>query len=84
MPKQTIAFEIDDSLTADQTLAAFAEALKQADATLAEVLAPVLSDLSQDIAVDQDQLLDALYAATAPAPAPDEASAANGKAGEPQ
>ncbi len=84
MPKQTIAFEIDDSLTVDQTLAAFAEALKQADAPLAEVLAPVLSNLSQDIAVDQDQLLEALYAATAPAPAPEEAGAANGEAGEPQ
>lgn len=35
MPKQTIAFEIDDSLTADQMLAAFAEALKQADPPLA-------------------------------------------------
>ena len=84
MPKQTIAFEIDDSLTADQTLAAFAEALKQADLPLAEVLAPVLSDLSQDIAVDQDQLLDALYAATAPAPAPDKAGADNGKADDAQ
>lgn len=82
MPKQTIAFDIDDGLTADQTLAAFAEVLKQADPPLAEVLAPVLSDLSQDIAVDQDQLLDALYAATAPAP--DEAGAANGKAGDAQ
>ncbi len=68
MPKQTIAFEIDDSLTADQTLAAFGEALKQADPPLAQVLAPVLSDLSQDIAVDQDRLLDALYAATSPVP----------------
>ena len=68
MPKQTIVFEIDDSLTVDQTLAVFAEALKQADPPLAEILAPVLSDLSQDIAVDQDQLLDTLYAATAPAP----------------
>ena len=81
MPKQTIAFEIDDSLTADQTLATFAEALKQADPPLAEVLGPVLSDLSQDITVDQDRLLDALYAATAPAPVPDEAGATNGKAG---
>jgi hypothetical protein len=69
MPKQTIAFEIDDNLTADQTLAAFAEAMKQADAPLAEILAPVLSNLSLDIAIDQDQLLDALYAATAPAEA---------------
>jgi hypothetical protein len=69
MPKQTIAFEIDDNLTADQTLAAFAEAMKQADASLAEVLAPLLSDLSLDVAIDQDQLLDALYAATAPADA---------------
>jgi hypothetical protein len=66
MPKQTIVFEIDDSQTADQALTAFAEALKQADPPLAQILAPVLSDLSQDIAVDQDQLLDALYAATAP------------------
>lgn len=66
MPKQTIAFEIDDNLTADQTLAAFAEAMKQADASLAEILAPLLSDLSLDVAIDQDQLLDALYAATAP------------------
>ncbi len=73
MPKPTIAFEIDDSLTADHTLAAFGEALEQADPHLARVLAPVLSDLSQDIAVDQDRLLDALYAATAPVPdhAPD-------------
>ncbi|MDZ4366155.1 MAG: hypothetical protein U0987_03865 [Afipia sp.] len=66
MPKQTIVFEIDDSQTADQALTAFAEALKQADLPLAQILASVLSDLSQDIAVDQDQLLDALYAATAP------------------
>ncbi len=65
MPKQTIAFEIDDNLTADQTLAAFAEAMKQADAPLADILALVLSDLSLDVAIDQDQLLDALYAATA-------------------
>lgn len=69
MAKQTIAFEIDDNLTADQTLAAFAEAMKQADAPLADILAPVLSDLSLDVAIDQDQLLDALYAATAPADA---------------
>lgn len=65
MPKQTIAFEIDDNLTADQTLAAFAETMRQADAPLAEILALVLSDLSLDVAIDQDQLLDALYAATA-------------------
>jgi hypothetical protein len=82
MPKLKIVFEIDDSLTADQTFAAFAEALKQADSPLAEVLAPVLSDLSQDIAVDQDQLLDALYAATAPAP--NEAGAPDAEAGEAQ
>lgn len=44
----------------------------------------MLSDLSQNIAVDQDQLLDALYAATAPAPAQDEVGAANGKAGDAQ
>ena len=69
MPKQTIAFEIDDNLTADQTLAAFAEAMKQADAPLADILTPVLSDLSLDVAIDQDQLLDALYAAIAPASA---------------
>lgn len=69
MPKQIIAFEIDDHLTADQTLVAFAKAMKQADAPLAEILAPVLSDLSLDVAIDQDQLLDALYAATAPADA---------------
>lgn len=69
MPKQTIAFEIDDNLTADQTLAAFAEAMKQADAPLADILALVLSDLSLDVAIDQDQLLDALYAAIAPASA---------------
>ncbi len=82
MLKQTIAFEIDDNLTADQTLAAFAEALKRADPPLAEVLAPVLSDLSQDIAVDQDRLLDALYVATAPVPVID--GAPDAKAGEPQ
>ena len=82
MPKQTIAFEIDDSLTADQTLAAFAEALKQADPPLAEVLAPVLSDLSQDIAIDPDRLLDALYAATAPVP--DGTDAHEDEAGEAQ
>ena len=82
MPKQTIAFEIDDSLTADRTLAAFAEALKQADGPLAKVFAPVLSDISQDIAVDRDQLLDALYAATAPAPVPDEAGTTDGEAGQ--
>ena len=67
--KQAIAFEIDDNLTAEQTLAAFAEAMKQVDAPLAEILAPMLSDLSLDVAIDQDQLLDALYAPTAPADA---------------
>lgn len=36
---------------------------------MAEILAPMLSDLSLDVAIDQDQLLDALYAATAPADA---------------
>lgn len=51
MSKRTIAFEIDDNLTADQTLAAFAEAMKQADAPSAEILAPVLSDLSLDVAI---------------------------------
>jgi hypothetical protein len=69
MPKQTLAFEIDDSLTVDQTVATFGEALKQVDSQLAEVLAPALSDLSQEIAISQDQLLDVLYAATAPAAA---------------
>lgn len=69
MPKQTLAFDIDDSATADQTVATFGEALKQVDPQLTEVLAPALSDFSQEIAVDQDQLLDALFAATAPAAA---------------
>ena len=84
MPKQTIVFEIDDTLTVDQTLVAFAEGLKKADPPLAEVLAPVLSDLSHDIAVDQGPLLDMLYAATAPAPdgagAPDAEPAAGHRA----
>jgi hypothetical protein len=67
MPRQTMAFEIDDSLTTDQNLNAFAEALNQVDPALAAILARNLSDMSQDIAIDQNALLDALYAATAPA-----------------
>jgi len=68
MPKHTLTFEIDDGLTVDQTITVFGEALRQADPQLAEALVPMLSEFSLEIMVDQDQLLDALYAATVQTP----------------
>ncbi|TKV80150.1 hypothetical protein FDV58_18070 [Bradyrhizobium elkanii] len=66
MANNEIAYEIDDRKTVDQNLSALSAALKQIDDPLADVLEGVLSQLSLEIAPDQDALLDALYAATAP------------------
>jgi len=69
--KPKLTFAIDDALTVDENIAAFAENLKAADAQLANILTASLADFSDEVSVDQDALLDALYAATAPAPQPD-------------
>ncbi|MDI3567129.1 hypothetical protein [Bradyrhizobium sp. Arg816] len=61
-----IAFGIDDNNTVDQSISALAAALKRIDDPLADVLSGALAKLSLEIAVDQEALLDALYAATAP------------------
>lgn len=60
------AFEIDDTQTVDQNISAFTSALKTVDDALASVLSASLSKISLEIHLDQDALLDALYAATAP------------------
>jgi hypothetical protein len=72
--KSKLTFVIDDALTVDENIAAFANAAKAVDPQLANVLASALADFSNEVSVDQDGLLDALYAATAPAPkdGPDE------------
>jgi hypothetical protein len=60
------AFEIDDAQTVDQNISAFTSALETIDGALASVLSASLSKISLEIPFDQDALLDALYAATAP------------------
>lgn len=70
MPKQSITFDIDDALTVSQNMEAFIERLKALDEPLADILSASLPDISNDVAIDQGQLLDSLYAATAPAPDP--------------
>lgn len=69
-PKQQLTFTIDDALTVDENIAAFALKLKMAEAQLTSILSPSLTDFSNEVSVNQDALLDALYAATAPAPEP--------------
>lgn len=66
MPKQTISFDIDDALNVDENIAAFIGKLNDLDAPLASVLDGPLARLSDEIAIDQAHLLDALFAATAP------------------
>ncbi|WP_456744809.1 hypothetical protein [Bradyrhizobium sp. USDA 4354] len=66
MANNDIAFEIDDKNTVDQNISALAAALKRIDDPLADVLSEALEKLSLEIAVDQEALLDALYAATEP------------------
>jgi hypothetical protein len=67
-PRQKLTFAIDDALTVDENIAAFALKLKMADARLTSILTSSLTDFSNEVSVNQDSLLDALYAATAPAP----------------
>lgn len=59
-------FQIDDDKSADANIADFVTILKQQDEDLASVLGPVLLDMSYEKPVDQTDILDALYAATAP------------------
>ncbi|WP_407114715.1 hypothetical protein [Bradyrhizobium sp. LMG 9283] len=66
MANNEIPFGIDDNDTVDQNISALAAALKRIDDPLADVLSGALAKLSLEIAVDQEALLDALYAATAP------------------
>ena len=73
------AFEIDDTQTVDQNISAFTGALKTIDDSLAGVLSASLSKISLEIPFDQDELLDALYAATAPVE-PEQPSASEGAA----
>lgn len=68
MPKQTITFDIDDALTVNQNIKAFIERIKAFDGPLADILSASLPDISNDVTINQGQLLDSLYAATAPAP----------------
>lgn len=70
MPKPKATFAIDNTLTVDQNLEAFLECIKNVDASLAGVISGSLADMSNDIPVDQSQLLDSLYAATEPSPGP--------------
>jgi hypothetical protein len=69
-PKQKLTFAIDDALTVEENIAAFALKLKMADAQLTSILTSSLTDFSNEVSVNQDALLEALYAATAPAPEP--------------
>lgn len=69
-PKQKLTFAIDDALAVDDNIAAFALQLKISDTQLASILTPSLIDFSNGVSLDQDALLGALYAETAPAPEP--------------
>ena len=73
------AVEIDDTQTVDQNISAFTSALKTIDDSLASVLSTSLSEISLEIPFDQDELLDALYAATAPVE-PEQPSSSEGAA----
>lgn len=64
-PRRKSTFAIDDALTVDQNIAALALKLRTADAQLMSILTPSLTNFSNEVSVDQDALLDALYAATA-------------------
>lgn len=64
-PRQKLAFAIDDALTVDENIAALALKLKTADAQLTGILTSSLTDFSNVVSVNQDALLDALYAVTA-------------------
>jgi len=69
-PEQRLTFAIDDALTVDENIAAFALKLKMTGAQLTSILISSLVGFSNGASVNQDALLDALYAATAPAPEP--------------
>lgn len=66
MPEGQISFDIDDAQTVDQNIAIFVERLKTLDDPMADVLAAVLPNLSHDLEINQGEVLDALYTATAP------------------
>lgn len=66
MPEGQISFDIDDAQTVDQNIAIFVERLKTLDDPMADALAAVLPNLSHDIEINQGEVLDALYTATAP------------------
>lgn len=60
------SYEIDDAKSVDDNLTTFAVTLATIDAPLATVLGPHLSDWGSGKALIHNELLDALYAATAP------------------
>jgi hypothetical protein len=77
MAQQPIVYEIDDSKSADENIAALGAALTGIDEPLAAVLAPALAGMSNSGAADNAVLLNALYEAAAP-----EASVAEEKAAD--
>jgi hypothetical protein len=77
MPKGNVAFDIDDGQTVDQNITAFTDRLATIDPALAAILGAELVALSNDMDLDQGAILDALYAATAPAPAAEQDGAAD-------
>lgn len=68
MSEEAIPFVINDSLTINQNLEEFINYLKIFDEPLADRLSAKINDISNDVAIDQGQLLDNLYTATAPVP----------------
>jgi hypothetical protein len=67
MPQEATTFDIDDTKTVEDNITALAGALQAIDGPLSAVLAPSLTVMSHGTTIDNDPLLDALYAATAPA-----------------
>jgi hypothetical protein len=72
MPKGKVEFDIDDDQTVDQNIAEFTNRLATIDPALAAILGAELPALSNDMDLDQGAILNALYAATAPVPEPDQ------------
>ncbi|MET4262304.1 hypothetical protein ABIC09_007282 [Bradyrhizobium sp. S3.12.5] len=66
MANTEITFEIDDSKTVDENMSALSTALRRIDDPLADVLSGALSNLSLEVALDHDALLETLYIATTP------------------
>jgi len=83
MTKKNRAFAIDDTIGTSDNLAVYTQFLLSVDAPLGTALSSHLASLAAGQPVDAGAVWDALYAATAPAPAappPNQPGDSNGAA----